>query len=109
LAPSLPLLRLFRAPARLSLSEIHVLQHRCYRNAAVTIYNQKEIHSKNLPQNPKKISSKKSYPKSPRCENGIDFQQNSPRKIPKEPFPQRSGNTPIYLSGHSGLKMVAMA
>jgi hypothetical protein len=72
-------LGLFHAPARLSLSEIHVLQHSRSRRAAGTELISKKIHLKKFSNNHSRraagtelISNKihiKKFPKNLRCGN----------------------------------------
>ncbi|KAF8188574.1 hypothetical protein K438DRAFT_1764321 [Mycena galopus ATCC 62051] len=46
-----------------------------------------------------KNSSPKPFPL--RCMNGINFQKDSPQKIPKKPFPLRCENTPALVAAHT--------
>jgi hypothetical protein len=97
-------LGLFRAPTRLSLSEIHVLPHSRSRKIAGTELKKKKNHIEiflttvptalrernSFPKNAYQKSSPKPFP--PRCGNGIKFSKDSPQKIPKKPFPLCCGN-----------------
>jgi hypothetical protein len=94
-------------PARLSLSEIHVLQHSLYRNAAVTIHNQK----KNL--------LKKILPKIVRAA-GTEFISNKIHltKFPKNrsrsaagtllrlPLPPSKSSLVLYLSQRDSVRYI---